>query len=249
MLKRLGHSIIVQRFAAIIAYAYCRLVLRTTRYTMVPEDFVSTTAPEQIPAIFALWHGQHLMAHAAWPPAIPVAALISRNKDAEINALVLQKLGVKAIRGSGGRPGKMHQRGGVSALREMLRALESGRSLVLTADVPKTARRCGEGIVTLSKLSGRPVFPLAVINKWRINFNSWDRACLALPFGKGIIMFGEPVDLPANASKDDVEGARAQLESSLNAIHARAYAMLNSKDPGAILNSRAFANEVESGSH
>ena len=141
-------------------------------------------------------------------------------------------LGVKPIRGSGGSAYKMHRRGGVAALREMLRTLEEGISLVLTADIPKTARVCGEGIIRLAMHSGRPIYPVAVVKRFRIDFRSWDRASLGLPFGRGAIVIGEPIRIERHASNEDVERARQTLETALNAAYAQAYAMVGSRDPG-----------------
>ena len=232
MLKRIGRSRAAQSALAFFAAPYLRRVERTTRFTIEPPDFREHVV-ENAPVIAALWHGQHLGAHFAWPPGIKVAALISRNRDAEANALVLERLGVIPIRGSGGRAEKMRKRGGFQALREMLRQLQGGVSLVLTADVPKTARVVGVGIVTLAKLSGRPIYPLAVASARRVDFNSWDRASVPLPFSKGAIVVGEPITVPPDASEQDLEDARQRVEQALDAAHARAYEILGSKDPGA----------------
>ena len=102
MLKALGRSHPVQKALAFVAAHYLRLLRATTRFRIEPADF-SARALADAPVIGALWHGQHTMAHFAWPGGMQVAALISRNKDAEINAMVLESLGVKPIRGSGGR--------------------------------------------------------------------------------------------------------------------------------------------------
>jgi lysophospholipid acyltransferase (LPLAT)-like uncharacterized protein len=232
MLKNLGRSAPVQKVAAFLATQYLRLVQRTTRYTVEPADF-REKAVRDAPVIGALWHGQHLMAHFAWPEGLRVAALISRNKDAEINAMVLENFGVKPIRGSGGRAEKMHRRGGMAALREMLRTLSNGQSLVLTADVPKVSRICGEGIIALAKHSGRPIYPVAVVNRRRIDFDSWDHASIGLPFGRGAIVVGDPIRVSAQADAADMEAARVALQASLDAIHARAYALVGDRDPGA----------------
>ncbi len=232
MLKRIGRSRAAQGALAFFAAHYLRLVERTTRFTIEPPDFRDRVIANA-PVIAALWHGQHLGAHFAWPPGIKVAALISRNRDAEANALVLERLGVIPIRGSGGRAEKMRKRGGFQALREMLRQLQAGVSLVLTADVPKTARVVGAGVITLAKLSGRQIYPLAVASARRVDFNSWDRASMPLPFSRGAIVVGEPITVAADASEQDVEDARQRVERALDAAHARAYEILGSQDPGA----------------
>ena len=234
MLKRIGRSRAAQGALAFFAAHYQRLVERTTRFTVEPPDFRDRVRADG-PVIAALWHGQHLGAHFAWPEDMKVAALISRNRDAEANALALERLGVIPIRGSGGRAEKMRKRGGFQALREMLRQLQSGVSLVLTADVPKTARVVGDGIVTLAKLSGRPIYPLAVASARRIDFNSWDRASVPLPFSRGAIIVGEPIRVAPDASPQDLEAARLKVEQALDAVHARAYELFGAQDPGRML--------------
>jgi lysophospholipid acyltransferase (LPLAT)-like uncharacterized protein len=117
----------------------------------------------------------------------------------------------------------------------MLRYLSTGYSLVMTADVPKKARVCGAGIVTLARLSGRPVYPLAVASARRIDFKSWDRASLPLPFGRGAIVVGDPILVPEEADEDMREQKRLEIENALDAVHARAYALVGGEDPGAVL--------------
>ena len=238
-LKHIGRSRPVQTALAFIAAHYLRLVRATTRFAVEPADFAKR-AQADAPVIGALWHGQHTMAHFAWPGGMKVAALISRNADAEINAMVLQKLGVIPIRGSGGSAYKMRRRGGVLALREMLRTLESGTSLVLTADVPKVARQCGEGIIRLAMHSGRPIYPVAVVKRWRLDFKSWDRASFGLPFGRGAIVIGDAIRIASHASAEEVEAARLALQNALNEAHARAYALVGGRDPGAELSAQAY---------
>lgn len=247
MLKQIGRSRPFQAALFFLAVRYLKLLRATTRFMADPPDFAERVLGDA-PVIAALWHGQHTMANFAWPRGLQVAALISRNADAEVNARVLEAFGVTPIRGSGGRAGKMHQRGGFAAMRDMLRTLDEGTSVVLTADVPKVARVCGEGIIRLAMLSGRPVYPLAVVKKWRWDFSSWDRASLGLPFGQGAIVVGEPIHIERGADAGAVERARRQLERSLNEIHARAYALVGSSDPGAAIASTADTHPARAGS-
>jgi lysophospholipid acyltransferase (LPLAT)-like uncharacterized protein len=127
----------------------------------------------------------------------------------------------------------MRKRGGHTALREMLRALGSGSSVVLTADVPKRARVAGLGIVTLAQLSGRPIYPVAVVTRPRVDFPTWDRASLALPGGRGAMVIGAPIHVSRKADDAMLEQARIAVESGLDAVHRRAYALIGSLDPGA----------------
>ena len=208
-------------------------VRRTTGFVQEPPDFVSAIAPE-LPAIVAMWHGQHFMVHYAWPSGARVAALISRHQDGEINAAILRRLGVEPIRGSGGHAAhKIRLHGGAAALRAMARALAAGRTVCMTADVPKVSRRCGPGIVALARMTGRPIYPIAVVTGRRFDFRSWDRASMGKPFGRGAMVLGEAVRVARDADADALEAARAAVERGLDAAHARAYAMVGSRDPGA----------------
>lgn len=206
---------------------------RTNGFVQEPEGFVARIAPE-LPAIVAMWHGQHFMVHYAWPSDARVAALISRHEDGEINATILRRLGVEPIRGSGGHAAhKIRLHGGAQALRAMARALHAGRTVCMTADVPKVSRRCGPGIVALARMTGRPIYPIAVVTSRRFDFRSWDRASMGKPFGRGAMVLGEPVRVARDADEAALEDARIAVERGLDAVHARAYALVGARDPGA----------------
>lgn len=217
--------------ASLLVSGYLRLVQTTNRFVQEPACFPQAIEPD-LPVIVAMWHGQHFMIHYAWPPGARIAALISRHQDAELNAVVLKRLGVKAIRGSGGRAEKARRRGGVTALLDMVRALAGGDTVVMTADVPKVSRVAGLGIVTLARLSGRPIYPLAVVTSRRFDFRSWDRASLGKPFGRGAMVLGDPIHVARTADEPTLEAARQAVERGLNAVHARAYGLVGCFDPG-----------------
>jgi lysophospholipid acyltransferase (LPLAT)-like uncharacterized protein len=230
MLKRLGRSRAIQTAVGVLAYGYLKLVQATTRFVSEPANFPEEVR-ERLPVIVAMWHGQHFMIHYAWPKGAPVSALISRSDDGELNAQILERLGVTPIRGSGGHPSKVRKRGGFTALREMLRQLTQGSTVVLTADVPKVSRVAGPGIVTLAQMSGRPIYPIAVVTKYRIDFPTWDHASIGLPFGRGAMVLGDAINVPRDADAATLEAARLTVQHGLDDAHARAYALVGSQDP------------------
>lgn len=226
----------MQEALGFLLAAYLRFVQRTTRFRHEPGDVDAAIAGET-PLIVAMWHGQHLMISFAWPQSIGrMAALISRSVDGGAQAEALRRLGVKPVRGSGGRYDKRNSRkGGASALRGLMRELDGGASVAMTADVPKLARVAGLGVVTLAQLSGRPIAPLAVVTRRRLDFKSWDRASIGLPFGDGAIVVGDLIRVPRDVDDAALEKARREVEEGLDAVHARAYAMVDLRDPGADL--------------
>jgi lysophospholipid acyltransferase (LPLAT)-like uncharacterized protein len=230
--KRITRSTVFREALGFLMAGYLGLVRRTNRFVMEPADAYDRIGP-MMPVIAAMWHGQHLMIHFAKRPEDRAASLVSRSGDGELNAVVLRRLGIRAIRGSGARGRKVREKGGAAALRAMLRALDDGEMVVMTADVPKVSRICGSGIVLLAQLSGRPIVPVAVVTSRRLDFNSWDRASLGLPFGRGAMVLGEPILVPRDTDDAGLEAARRQVEQELEAVHARAYALVGTRDPGA----------------
>ncbi len=235
MARRVGRSRFGQETIGFLLAKYVQLVHSTSRITTIPEDIDALVAG-QTPLICAMWHGQHLMMSFAWPDAIDrIAALISRHEDAGAQAAALQRLGVTPVRGSGGPADRAYYKGGFPAMRELLRQLESGASVALTADVPKRARVAGLGIVTLARLSGRPIAPTAVVTSRRLQFDTWDRASLGLPFSRAVVVVGDLIHVQADADDAALERARLQVQEGLDEAHRRAYAMVGASDPGANL--------------
>jgi len=223
-LKRILHSPFVQKIVGAGAAEYLRLVWNTNSFGIDPVDFYDRVRPE-LPAIVAMWHGQHFMMPFFKRKEHRVKVLISRHRDGEINAIAANRLGVEPIRGSGTTGRDFMKKGGVAGFKQMMEALARGYNVALTADIPKTARVAGRGIVQLARASGRPIYPVAVATSRYIEFDNWDRSVLNLPFGRFAIAVGEPVRVAAAADDAALEEARRLVEIRLNATTERAYAI------------------------
>ncbi|MGU3536786.1 lysophospholipid acyltransferase family protein [Methylobacterium sp. A54F] len=232
LLKRLGRRPAVQAVLGRLAADYLRLVRATNRFVVEPGD-TDAWLDARLPAIMGMWHGQHIMVGFARRPQDRVATIISRNPDGNINTLALTRLGVRVIRASGARGRAVRDaraKGGAEGLRAMLKALKAGESVAFSADVPKVSRRADAGIVMLARFSGRPIVPVAVVTSRHLRFNSWDRACLGLPFGRGAIVFGEPIFVPREAEPAAFEALRERVEAEMNRVHDRAYTLVGRPD-------------------
>src|SRR2546425_999260 len=150
-----------QKTVGVVAAEYLRLVWTTTRLVIEPEG-IYERFDRDAPVIIAMWHGQHFLAPFIRRAHDRGKVLVSRHRDGEINALAVERLGIGAIRGSGNHGGGFVGKGGVSAFKEMLSALEEGYNVALTADIPKIARVAGLGVVKLASASGRPIYPIAI---------------------------------------------------------------------------------------
>jgi lysophospholipid acyltransferase (LPLAT)-like uncharacterized protein len=221
--SRLARSEWVLNGSAALIAGSLRFVKATSRIAYEPrsvEDLFADCAP----LIITAWHGQAFMLPLMRPPEYDVDVLASRHADGELIARTLMRIGCGVVRGSGAPdPSRMHQKGGIAGFRGMLAALSEGRSVAMTADFLKNARRkVGLGVITLARLSGRPIIPSAFASSRRREIgSSWDRTTISLPFGRAACVVGDPVWVPDDADDAAMEAARAAVERSLDAVNAR----------------------------
>lgn len=231
MLKRLLGSEPAVAFISALASAYIRLVYATSTIKREPSD-TNAKLFDQHPQILAIWHGQFMLLPNLKPerPA-DVKAMVSRHGDAEVIGAVLKHFGTELIRGAGAGKRKRN-RGGATAMRETMRALEAGATVAMTADVPPgPARRAGEGIATIASKSGRPVVPLAIATRRFVKLPTWSAFTVNLPFSTLAIVVGDLVRVPTVEDPETIETGRRAIERALSETTARAYALAGSRDP------------------
>jgi lysophospholipid acyltransferase (LPLAT)-like uncharacterized protein len=224
LLKRLAASRPVQTAAGVLAAEYLRIVWKTNRFIVDPPDGYARFDAD-FPAICVFWHGQHLMT-----PFLSrkhrVKVIISRHRDGEINAIAAKRLGIGTIRGSGSSDTRdIYRKGGARAFRAMVEALEQGFNVASTADVPKVSRVASMGIVKLAAVSGRPIYPVAIVTSRYRELDTWDRCVFNLPFGRGAIVWGDRIAVPSDADDARLEAARQDVEAGVNTVTRRAYAL------------------------
>ena len=201
--------------------AYLRFVWRTQRVVMEPADLYDL-AEVQLPMILTFWHGQHFLTPFLVKPHHKARVMISRSADADVNAIAAEALGIGTVRGSGAQGRDFRTKGGFNATLEMIRHLSEGTNVAMTADVPKISRLVGLGVVTIARHSGRPIYPVAIATSNRILAKSWDRAAIHLPFGRAAVVAGDGVLVPADATPEQMEAARREVQRQLEVATARA---------------------------
>jgi 3-deoxy-D-manno-octulosonic-acid transferase len=212
------------KFAGGALARYMRFVQRSSSVIFDPPG-IRELANANHPFIFAMWHGQFVMMPTLHEGEFPVSAIVARHRDAEVLGEMLQEFDMRIVRGAGAGNRK-RDRGGAYALRTALKILRDGSTFAMTADVPPgPARRAGEGIVTLARMSGRPIVPLAVATSKFIAFPTWSRMTLNLPFSKMAYVLGEPIWVPSSLTPEELEKVRLQVEAGLNRVTTRAYAL------------------------
>lgn len=207
-----------RRVAAPLVAGLLRAFARTWRVELRgPDPFAGGDAQTLLAAI---WHCNILVAAGIFRDS-GVHVAVSSSRDGEHITAVMAHLGLgRAIRGSS-------TRGGVTALRGMLRVVGDGGALGILPDGPKgPARRVKPGVIAVARLSGRPVVPAGISARPCLRFGSWDRMLLPLPFARVVCYFGESVAVERDADPEKREAARLELEAKLEQLTRAADAAL-----------------------
>jgi lysophospholipid acyltransferase (LPLAT)-like uncharacterized protein len=168
--------------------------------------------------IYIFWH-EYILFPLYLRGHCNLAMLLSQHRDAEILSHVAHHLGFEFVRGS-------TNRGGVGALRELLRRSQH-MHLTITPDGPRgPRRRLAPGAVYLASRLGLPLVLMGwgYDRPWR--FNSWDRFALPRPGSRARAVVSPEISVPPNLDRDGLEHFRQRIEDLLNrlTIEAEAWA-------------------------
>lgn len=212
-LKRILQSDLVTTAVCFVASLYIRLVRWTGRWQIRGEEIPESHWKSGKPFIMTFWHGRILMMPYAWRRTDLVNMLASNHRDGRLISKAVSYLGIKTVAGSSSS-------GGVQATRYLIRAMKDRDGIAgITPDGPRGPRmRVSEGTVVLARLSGAPVIPVTYAASRRRVMGSWDRFILALPFSRGIFIWGDPIMVPRDATAELLEEKRMEIEDALNRL-------------------------------
>lgn len=207
--RRFLHSELLQRIACWITHCYIRFVYSTNRWSVEGGDWPRRLTREGRSFIVAFWHGRLLMMPLAWHRLTSFHMLISAHRDGRIIAGAMTYFGIETIAGS-------TSRGGSAALRAMLKRLQEGGCVGITPDGPRgPAMTASTGIVNIARLARVPILPLTYATSRRCVLATWDRFHLALPFGRGLYVWGEPIEIGGDLDEAGLEGVRCLVETRM----------------------------------
>lgn len=194
------------------AVAGLLLVLGATwRFTRVRVHERESRIDRGERCIFAFWHSRILpLVYTHRRRAI--AVLVSRHRDGELIARVIERLGFRTARGSS-------TRGGEAGLRDLLQHAEEGNLLAITPDGPRgPAQRVKPGLVFLASRTGYAVQPLAAAARRCWTLRSWDGFRIPQPFARLVVTYGEPIAVPPRLTEDEVEVWRVRIEGAIQDV-------------------------------
>ncbi len=173
-------------------------ISRTWRFRH-PDDPGRPYRPVLKHEVHACWH-EHLLPLACLLAGQQLATLASRDRDGEIVARVLRRLGSDVVRGSS-------TRGGSAGFRQLARSFEAGRGVILAGDGPRGPRRSlKEGTARIAALTDSTVTVVGIAASSGLRLPSWDRFLIPAP-GATVFVSTAPVVEGQPPDTGDIQAA------------------------------------------
>jgi hypothetical protein len=206
------------RLAVPVALGLVRFWFSTCRVVRVLGDDRLPTALARHNAVIPVYWHQHALFAVRYlleqrSLGLKLGFLISPSVDGEIPAMLVQRAGGVAIRGSSTYTG-------ARALRDYYEAVvRQGVSPGITPDGPRGPRNeFKPGAILLAQLTGRPIVPIAYAASRAYVFRTWDRFVLPWPFSRIVIAVGEPRIVPKGMDADALARWQGELGHELVAL-------------------------------
>lgn len=208
--KGIGKNALVQTLIGRLLYCYVWLVYKTSSWSMdgLRDEYING----DFSYFITFWHGRSISdMFLVLDKSLQkkVSVLISLHRDGRIMASAMKGLGIQPINGSS-------KRGGAVAALEMIRTLNKPANVVaLSPDGRKPGYKMTTGLIAMAKKSQKPIVLSAYsVRKGKI-LKTWDKFLLPSLFNKGILLFSEPIHIPADLDAEGVEKWRVILENRL----------------------------------
>ena len=205
----------MRKFLSILATVLLRALEKFIRFERVGFEHEKKAREDRTgKVIYAMWHNRILFTPYCYnycSDSKEVFAMVSNSKDGEVIAGILERRGLKVIRGS-------TKKGGREAFVKLLRKTNQS-DVCVVPDGPNGPRyKVQPGVISLAQKTGLPILPFCYnVTKKKV-LGSWDGFFVPYPFTKGVIGYGEPMWVSPDADEKVLEEKRVELENRLNEL-------------------------------
>lgn len=207
---------LIQNIISWILYRYLWIVYNTSTWKLIDQHKLATFSEKTKPAIVAFFHGRLAMMPFAWKYNSPFFMLLSDHSDGHFIAKVIHHHGINSIYGS-------TTRGGAKAMMELLRKLKTNIVIGVTPDGPRGPNQSvSPGIIQISRLGNCPIVPSTYSVSNRVILKSWDRFMIPLPFSRGVMITGEPIDIPTLSESMSIEELQNHVQHIMIELQSKA---------------------------
>jgi len=179
--------------------------------------------------VLCVWHDALLIPTFGAPRSLRnlTCCLVSQHQDGTYLATAMKLLGYSTVRGSS-------RRGGALALRQLLEDTE-GKHVVFTPDGPCGPRRqLKQGCVYVASQLNRSLLPgaFAATRAWRPK-GRWTDLIIPKPFSTIYLVTGEPIPIPQDLSREQLEHFISVAQSAMDELSHRADQLVSQKGTSA----------------
>ena len=211
--KNILNSPLIEKIIGTIAYAYLKFVGMTTRWEVSGVKETYETLEKYGSMVVIGWHGRTLEMPYFWNKSRKLNALVSPHRDGRLIVEILRRFGIGNIDGSSNQNSSM-------AAINLMKNLQQGNSIAIIPDGPRgPSMTLGMSPIFYAQKSGKPIMGITYsIAGSKIIKKSWDNMLVPFPFHRGIYVITKPLIIPKDATPEELEKYRLQLETELNNI-------------------------------
>jgi Uncharacterized protein conserved in bacteria len=188
------------------------VLCNTLKIDSVNSEEIDSLIKQKKNFILVFWHGTMLIPWYLHRNE-KLVALVSKSKDGQLLAKLLDRWNYKVIRGSSNDGGRV-------ALKSMIDFVEKDHSLCLTPDGPKgPIHKFKAGAVVTAARTGVPLILCGVWNeKKKILSKSWDKFEIPLLFSKVKILYSSPIYIENNVSRVELTKYIVECEEKMEKL-------------------------------
>ena len=231
IIRSFFYSHLTQALICNFIAGYIWLVYLTSKKKFINFENYLQAVKDSKPLIIASWHNRLMMmpfiaryAKKRANPQYRFMSLTSQHGDGQFVGRVMTTLGFENIYGSS-QNGRKKSRGiNLNSLREIIRGLKNGKALGITPDGPRGPNQKINGeIISMAKISGAAIIPSSYSCSRFIEFKSWDKFRLPLPFSSICFYLGDFIFIDKNSNNADEEFLKLKLEKELNLAQEKSW--------------------------
>ncbi len=195
----------------------------TYRYQIIGEENLEKAKKSNPYGTFVLsvWH-QMMFATLTASIGKKYALIVSRSKDGDFIANACKSFGHVPTRGSSSKGGK-------EAMIEVIKLMKSGLPAAMAVDGPRGPYHVVKpGTVEMARLTNSPIVTWSSYPSsfWCFH-KAWDKFILPKPFSKIVIIYGEPIPVPENLSREEFDKMLTYVADRMIADEEKARSLLS----------------------
>lgn len=213
MRKYLKHffktSPLVLNLVAGLIFLYLRLVYATSQWEFIwPDGLSEQDLIKKDKLLLALWHNRIAFSVKIFGADKRVCALASPHSDGRIISKILDFWGYEVIAGS-------TNKNPTKALKRIIDKINLGGKVVITPDGPRgPVYKINSAITKISYKYGATLIPASCAATKFVELNSWDQMIIPKPFGKIVVVMGNPLELSGEEETDKITLEQSLMELS-----------------------------------